>query len=149
MSSYPIEVTLLVRVENARVLVRTRFENKGNHTILVKEGEYGYGFGDPDSTCGNPGTPGNPEFTIVTDRHDPIRYRGWRTHRARPTKELFKPIAPGQVIDIRCTGLNGSYAFLPGTHSYKISHTHLELDEGTGEIIAHQSGETEFAFTSP
>lgn len=146
---YPIEVSVFVRVEYPRILVRTRFENKGDRPILVKEGEYGYGSGDQDRTCSTPGAPGNPEFTIVTDRHDAIRYKGWLTHRARPTRALFKPIEPGQVVDVRCTELNDSYAFLPGTHAYKISHTHLALDEGTGEIVAHQSGETAFTFTGP
>lgn len=149
MEAYPIKVTLAIQVESDRILVRTKFENRGSRTVLVKEGEYGYGFGDPDRTCAIAGAPKNPEFTVTTPQGDSIRYRGWLTRRAPPTKASFKPIAPGQVIDVRCTRLDNSYAFLPGTHDYKISHTHLEYDERTGETVVHQSGAAEFSYTIP
>lgn len=149
MPNYPVQVSLSVQVKDERILVRTRFENRGDHVILVKEGEYGYGFGDPNRTCANPGRTRNPEFIIATRQDEAVGYRGWLSYRAPPTKEMFKPIAPGQIIDVRCTRLDGSYAFLPGTHDYKISLIHLQYDETTNEILVHRSVETAFTYTTP
>ena len=142
---HPIDVTLLIDASAGQVLVRLRFENISDAPVLVKEGLHGFGVVGkrmiyPAGLWAN-------EFVVRSESGQELIYTGGVFIGAPPTRNMFKEIQPGEIVDLRYHRLDEKgYRFLPGRHEYEIIHRHLEYDIKNDKIIAVDSRPTRFVF---
>jgi hypothetical protein len=138
---FPVNVTQSVKVAENSIIVTVYFENISKEPVLIKEGVWGIqARGRPQQAYAL----AEPEL-LMTAGGKSVEYIGPVVKRRPYTRENFVLFSPGEKSS-RSIQIAGDFRFLPGEHEYEIIHSHLRLDDVSGQISGFQSRPVKFRY---